>query len=373
MIRVSHVIHTTGIGGVEAAADSIARGTRDLDYRVLAFREDSPAAVSADCLGTGVNSLRSVRTLLADLTRTPPDVLVTSLWRSVLIGLVHRLVRPRVPWIVYLHSTRYTNLADRLAHVLALRIADRILCDSRAVLDALVPLSRRADAEVVHPDSALLRLAAQPAATASAGATGDGGGPVRLIYWGRAAQAKRLDRAIELVRRLEAEAPGRFVLDVIAPPSPLLDTVLAAAGDLGPTVRRLGPGTAEEILTWSSGARFFLQLSDFEGLAMAVREALALGIVPIVTPVGAIRSYTTDGVDAVHVAQTRNGAITPEGYSEAARRIVGLAADRRAWAAMSQAARAVPRSDFISEFEAAMRRAVGRSEISEAHGDRESR
>ncbi|MEM7353722.1 MAG: glycosyltransferase, partial [Acidobacteriota bacterium] len=41
-------------------------------------------------------------------------------------------------------------------------------------------------------------------------------------------------------------------------------------------------------------ARFFLQLSSQEGMAMSVVEAMQLGLVVIVTPVGEIASYCND-------------------------------------------------------------------------------
>ncbi|MGC7532605.1 glycosyltransferase, partial [Pandoraea pneumonica] len=82
---------------------------------------------------------------------------------------------------------------------------------------------------------------------------------------------------------------------MISPHTELLDVVLTDAADLRLDVRWLGPGSAREILEQTAGAQFVLQLSAFEGLGMAVREAMALGIVPIVNPVGAIRGYSADG------------------------------------------------------------------------------
>ena len=44
---------------------------------------------------------------------------------------------------------------------------------------------------------------------------------------------------------------------------------------------------------------FLIQLSNFEGMALSVVEAMNVGLVPIVTPVGEIASYSKDGENAI--------------------------------------------------------------------------
>lgn len=365
MIRVAHLIHTTGIGGVEAAVDLLARRADLLRYRVFAFEQAEPSAVVADFAGAGVNSLRSAVGILRRLHGFQPEIVVSSLWRSVIIGGIHRVRNPRTPWVIYVHNTRYTHVVDALVHRVALRFADRILCDSAAALDALVPLSFRSRAEVVCPDSELMYLSQNrelptvPAVSAGS----DPKRPTRIIYWGRAVETKRLDRSLELMAALEAAAPGEFVLDIISPETPTLRTIVAAARDRGLPLNCLGPGQADHIWEHAVQASFFLQLSEYEGLAMSVREALALGLVPVVTPVGAIREYTEDGVNAVHVCNdeaepsddvSSRKPIAAETYARVARGIIELSQTPSRLATMSRAARTVPGNDFIAEFEAAL-------------------
>lgn len=365
MIRVAHLIHTTGIGGVEAAVDLLARRADLLRYRVFAFEQSEPTAVSADFAGAGVNSLRSAVGILFSLRRFQPEVVVSSLWRSVLVGGIYKVRHPRTPWVVYVHNTRYTHFADALVHRVALRAADRILCDSAAALEALVPSSFRSRAEVVCPDSELMYLSqnwelptAPPAADDSSRKT-----PMRIIYWGRAVETKRLDRSLELMAVLEAAAPGEFALDIISPETPVLRTILAAARERGLPLSWLGPGPASHIWEHAVHASFFLQLSEYEGLAMSVREALALGLVPVVTPVGAISEYTEDGVNAIHVCNEEDDAsydvssrrpIASETYARVAQRMIKLSRDSSRLATMSRAARAIQGNDFIAEFEASV-------------------
>lgn len=382
MIRVAHLIHTTGIGGVEAAVDLVVRRADLLLYRVFAFERVEPSAVSADFAGKGVNSPRSALGMLRRLHDFQPEVVVSSLWRSVIVGGIHRIRHPRTPWVIYVHNTRYTNVVDALVHRVALPFADRIICDSSAALDALIPKSLRSRAEVVCPDSELMYLSRRRELPATAteeallsGTELSGGDlsgvdsgndakqPTRLIYWGRAVEAKRLDRSLELMAALEEAAPGAFTLDIISPETPTLQAILATAHDRSLPLNWLGAGKADHILAHAVDASFFLQLSEYEGLAMSVREALALGLVPVVTPVGAIRHYTEDGVNAVHV---RNGdteaspevssreQIEAETFTRTARRIIELSHDPSRLTAMSRAARTVPGNDFIADFESAL-------------------
>ncbi|SMX82311.1 Glycosyltransferase involved in cell wall bisynthesis [Brevibacterium sp. 239c] len=388
MIQVAHLIHTTGIGGVETAAELMSSSTTALGYQVLAFEQIDPAGVSADFAGSGVNSPRTVIEMLIRLHRMSPDVVVSSLWRSVIVGGLNRLWHPHTSWVLFIHNSRYTHLIDRLVHRVAFRFADRILCDSAAALDALVPMPLRSHAEVVCPDSALLHLARGWAGDETGTDNGesrvpqrdsrDVAQPVRLIYWGRAAAQKRLDRSLDLLCALERLRPGGFSLEIIAPSSGLLNSILETAAERGLPVTWHGAATPEEILAHADGARFFLQLSDFEGLAMSVREALALGIIPVVTPVGAIRSYTEDGTNAIHLrvpsspemdsSAGGSSEISAEAYARAASRIVATSEDCRRESAMARAARSVSGNDYITEFEAALLSVTGPAPTAEVNG-----
>lgn len=115
-VRVLHLIHETSFGGVESAAEhlrlslgsgvgSFAGGSMrtpassagaEISYRVAAL-EESPAeeqVVRADVTGRGVNSPLAAIRLLREVRRSRPDVLVTSLWRSVALGALAKILSP---------------------------------------------------------------------------------------------------------------------------------------------------------------------------------------------------------------------------------------------------------------------------------------
>tara|TARA_A100001037_G_C14873989_1_gene510851 strand:- start:337 stop:762 length:426 start_codon:yes stop_codon:yes gene_type:complete len=64
-------------------------------------------------------------------------------------------------------------------------------------------------------------------------------------------------------------------------------------------VNFLGPKDLDSIINLSKNASFYLQTSKLEGMAMSVVEAMQLGLVPLVTPVGEIKNYCIDKVNAI--------------------------------------------------------------------------
>jgi glycosyltransferase involved in cell wall biosynthesis len=70
---------------------------------------------------------------------------------------------------------------------------------------------------------------------------------------------------------------------------------------LGDAVQLLGGMDFSAIRLVADEASFYLQTSVLEGMAMSVVEAMQLGLVPVVTPVGEIAHYSHHGENAVVV------------------------------------------------------------------------
>ncbi len=66
---------------------------------------------------------------------------------------------------------------------------------------------------------------------------------------------------------------------------PSLEQLIAELG-LGDRVSFAGPMTFEGVATMAADFDFFVQLSEQEGAAMSLIEAMQMGLVPVVTPVG---------------------------------------------------------------------------------------
>lgn len=362
-IRVCHIVHSGKVGGVEVAAALLqAEQHPSINYQVAVLAQVSdgePKAIKApDCVGHGLNNPLSAVPVLRWLRRSTPDIVVASLWRSVLVGMMAKLINPKRTFVIFLHNTQYKNALDRAAHRLGFRIADGIFCDAPATRQAMtaqlplqtgqihvVPLVARGGNNRQAPESEQLPVAALA------------GGEIRCVFWGRLARQKRLDRAVRLLAELNKVAPVPVRLDLLGPDEGELQEMLRLARSLGVEQQLHWHGAAEwdQIRSVASGASFFVQPSDFEGLGMAVVEAMQLGLVPVVTPVGQIAEFTSDGVNALHFDSA--AAVAP--------RMVSVFEDPSTWERMSAAAVAEwsGQQDLSTAFETVCRQFLAQHQL----------
>jgi glycosyltransferase involved in cell wall biosynthesis len=340
---IIHVIPYDGIGGVEVAASSVAAGP----YPQFRLERAYIASKKIPVTRTGIyesgvagenHPIAFLRTI-AHLLHARPDVLVLSLWRSCIVGITVKLLRPRTRLVLFLHNIRHSNAVDAVLTRITARIADAIWADSASTaVQRLGP----AFAERARPIS-FLTARIDPIAQVRPGPS--------FITWGRLHPRKRIELALDffaLVRARHSDAT--FV--IIGPDrgeGAMLHAKVAALGLEG-AVRFLGPADLSEIMRHAALASFFVQTSRAEGMGMAVVEAMQMGLVPVVTPVGEIGSYVADG---------RNG-VWFETPSAALDKVDRLIADPAAFSKMSDAATATWRDRplYGDEFIAACRDVV---------------
>jgi glycosyltransferase involved in cell wall biosynthesis len=336
--QIVHVIPYDDIGGVETAAASVAAGRYPgfilRKAYVASNRPSQPRAyVYEPGIGPESNPLAFARTI-RHLLRLRPAVLVLSLWRSCIVGLIVKLLRPRTRLVIFLHNVRHSNRVDAILTQLTAHVAYAVLADSASTAaQRLGP----AWAPRVRPISFLTTRLDQ--------VTGDLPAP-QFVSWGRLHPRKRIDLAVDFFALVHARRPeARFT--IIGPDRGEQSMLVAKVAELGLTdaVRFTGPADMSEIARHASAATFFVQTSRFEGMGMAVVEAMQLGLVPVVTPVGEIGSYVEDG---------RNGIwfTTPE---EARDRVEQLLANPSAFCEVREASARTWRSQplYSDEFLAA--------------------
>lgn len=140
---------------------------------------------------------------------------------------------------------------------------------------------------------------------------------------------KRLDRWLEAAAAIRRGRPETHFL--LVGDGPLRDEVgrRAAAGDLGEAVHLVG--LQEEIVPYLSAIDLLLISSDFEGLPLALLEAMALERPVVSTAVGGIVEAVEDGETAL---------LVPAGDAEAlARAALALLADPERRRAFGRAGR----------------------------------
>lgn len=157
------------------------------------------------------------------------------------------------------------------------------------------------------------------------------GAPLRLIYIGRLVPGKGLLETIEGLRLARSQGvSARLVIAGNGPEEPRLRQYTRQAG-LTREVSFVGASYGEHKAQLLAQADALALASYTEGLPYSLLEAMAAGVVPIVTPVGAIPDVVDEGVHGLLVAPRDAGAI--------AQAIAKLAADRAQLLRMSAACR----------------------------------
>ncbi len=231
---------------------------------------------------------RAVREIVA----LRPDVIVASLWRSLPVALAAKRLLPGARLAVMLHSAFTFHRVDALVHRLALPHVDAVWADSQATLDARVSGVKGVPTRVISFVTECLPRARSLDAPPRA----------RFASWGRLARYKGTDRAVRLVARLvERGVDARF--EAWGPDEGHLAQLVELSKALGVEARVTFPGVMQRanLHAVSSGSSFYLSLSRAEGMAMAVVEAMQLGLVPVVTPVGEPKRYCRPDENAIVV------------------------------------------------------------------------
>jgi len=155
--------------------------------------------------------------------------------------------------------------------------------------------------------------------------------PLRLIYVGRLAAGKGLLETIEALRLARSRGVNaRLVIAGNGPEEARLRQYTREAG-LTREVSFVGAAYGEHKAELLAQADALALASYSEGLPYSLLEAMAAGVVPIVTPVGAIPDVVTEGEHGLLVA--------PRDAESIAQAIAALAADRVRLTRMSAACR----------------------------------
>lgn len=322
--KVLYLIPSDACGGVETAARSAAETPKLSCDLVLMFLAGRTLAADRrriiDHPGRRLNSPSTYMKGLLEILRHKPDVLICSLWRSVFLGTVVKIVRPRTRFVFFLHNVVAEHFVDRFVHWLAFSAADEVWADSEATLSAR-SASRRRPARVISFVTGFRDPTAPPVAA-----------PL-FVNWSRLHFQKGHDRSIRLIDAMVRRGVDAH-LEIWGPEDgakPALEELVAKLG-LGSRVRFNGPARQDQLAAIASKSSFYLQLSRYEGMAMSVVEAMQLGLVPVVTAVGQIPSY---------LQHNENGIIAdPQHLELAAEELQQLLAHPERFGPMSSAAAA---------------------------------
>lgn len=268
----------------------------------------------------------------AELVHINTSLNAKAYWRDLVYLLVAKLCGARVVYQV--HGGSLKTFGDRFVRWTA-RLPDVVVVLSRAERDAF-----RAAAPAQLVEALPNGIDCQPYQRYNRAAP-DRETPLRLIYVGRLVPRKGLLESIEALRLARGRGvAARLVLAGSGPEEPRLRQYVREAG-LTREVSFVGPANGDHKARLLSQADVLLLPSYSEGLPYALLEAMAAGVVPVVTPVGAIPDVVTDGEHGL--------LVEPRDAQAIADAVAKLAKDRVSVARMSAACRKRIAADYSVE------------------------
>lgn len=284
---VLHIVPYDGIGGVETAARSMSKIKHDsIDFEVNFIFEKVPLPRQRWASFNPLSFLRAIRKIVID----PPDVLIVSLWRSAIVCVIAKLLRPNLKLVVFIHSAKDVHWLDFIFTRFAIVLAHEVWADSQASQSGRLTCAEQEKSRIISFVTGHFEMLPVRAVSPD------------FIFWGRITPEKDLDRALRIFAEVFSRQPSaRFW--IIGPDGGALAAMQQLCNVLGVTkaVAFLGVAMQDEIAAHARTASFYLQTSQFEGMAMSVVESMQMGLVPVVTPVGEIASYCRQGENAVLV------------------------------------------------------------------------
>lgn len=333
-MRVAHVIARLNVGGPAAILQTLVSGGRpDIEHIVLAgdagadeaewssLRGTISAVVPVPGLGPAIDPLRDAAALartVAQLRRFKPDIVHTHTAKGGAIGRVGAELAG-VPARVHtfhghvLHgyfgvkgTTAYTTVERRLA----IRSSALVAVGVRVRDDLLAAGVGHPDQyRVIPPGVAPPSAPSRDRARASLGLRREGS-VVSVV--GRLTAIKRLDRAVDVARRLADGGHAPTLL--IVGGGELESDVRRRLADAGVPARVLG--WVADVGTVMAAADLMLLTSDNEGMPVGLIEAAHLGIPAVATDVGSVAEVVLDG---------RTGRVVPpsvEAIADACRQLL---------------------------------------------------
>ncbi len=288
MIRVLHVIDHLGLGGAQSAVLDLVRN-RDagqIDCEVATMHGRGPFAEAVENLGVPVHSLSAKRwpplylwNFVQLLQRRRYDILHFHLQGANWVAKPLAAALGCGICIAHDHASgdiRFRGVASLLPDALAHFASHRIIAVSAGVRDFLtrwegIPpdlisvVSNGIDTEIFQPPTPEARESARKA----------WGIPEHVFTigsMGRLAPEKNFQLLISLARRLPEL---QFLIAGEGPERPALEALIRSSG-IGDRVRLLGQ--VDERVAFYSALDVFVLSSLYEGLPMALLEAMAMGL-----------------------------------------------------------------------------------------------
>ena len=274
MKRILYLLPLDGTGGVEVAAQTL----KDLDEKNFKFDLKYIFQKKSEIFNI-LKILESFKSVIVN----NPDILIVSLWRAALVGILVKIFKHKIKVILFIHSEKDTHFFDFLITRLALLSCQEIWFDSNASSkNRFKLLYKKFNKQILSFNLRNIDLKN----------IGFRSNEPNFIYWGRISKDKGLYRALEIFEGILNYFP-KATYKIIGSHQFDYDEINQYCVDrkLTNSVHFYNEMEFENIEKLAEEASFYLQTSKFEGFAMSVVESMMMGLVPVVTPVGEIGRY----------------------------------------------------------------------------------
>src|SRR5215204_1821649 len=226
------------------------------------------------------------------ISRTKPDVIHINTSfepRAIIRDFVLAKAAGKRPVVLHVHGGRFVmqpfpNGALSAIAKKLLRSASRVIVLSKAEAESISKIAPDVVAEVV-PNAVATARFPEPERT---------WGEKTIIYLGRLDEAKGLSEMVESCRLLAGQG-FKFKFRCFGTGSDQNEFIRRMTNVLGDNFRYGGVIGGEEKVSALGAADIFLLPSRYEGLPMALLEAMASGCVPVVSNRGSMPSVVDDG------------------------------------------------------------------------------
>lgn len=296
--RIVHIIPTFELGGVQTG---ILYSLKDInivfDYKILvigkidkAWLKSLPNELQQYIISSGSDNLAGgCFKGYFKLKELRPDFILTSLWKSVALSVCYKLLHKNVLLGGFFHSTNSPHLASTISMKALSFVQNTSFADSNVTKQFVEHFYKIKDTHVVPFYFTFKKVNGRNLFNASS---------IKMAHFGRISSEKGIDRAIEFCRLLKSRNLD-FIFDLYGDGALALYEARIKKAGLQKEVHIKKTLPLSEVTSYMSKYDFLIQLSNHEGMALAVVEAMNCGLVPIVTPVGEISNYSKDGFNAI--------------------------------------------------------------------------
>ncbi|HIF9343141.1 TPA: glycosyltransferase family 4 protein [Photobacterium damselae] len=296
MKKIVHIVNRLEIGGVEVGVLNLLISKSHYDYHVVTIKGVNDEFLSTlsieqkEKIHVCSNYISAILTII----KLNPDIICSSLWRSHIVRLVVKSIIKRCVNITFIHSTTTAHIIDKVISIIAVKYTDMIFCDSEITQESLiqsgVPIFKT---KIIPMNVTFCDIDKQKY-----------DGELKFLYVGRfTKEQKNIKQSVDFINKIKNKLNTEITFHLYGRDDGELKNILDYVGKLQLDrvvlyKGEINPVNVEKVMKKYT---FFLQTSLYEGMCITCFQALKSGLIPIINPVGEIRNYTEEYVNALYV------------------------------------------------------------------------